>query len=89
MLRNRNYHERMDILKQLTADIDAFLARHGMLPTQFGVLALNDGGLMTKLRGGTDIRASRIDRIYKFMSDYEKKSQKIQSEQALELHSVI
>jgi hypothetical protein len=54
----------------LLYDIDVFMSVHGMKPTMFGVLAVNDGHLVRDLRAGTDIRASTIDRVRAFMAAY-------------------
>lgn len=76
LLRGRNYNSAMSTKDKLISDIEAFLKRHELGPTQFGLMSLRDGALMIKLRRGSDITTSRADRVYKFMADFEKKSRK-------------
>lgn len=56
---------------QLLAEIEAFLVRHNMRPTRFGLKAMNDGKFVFMLREGVDIRLSSVDRVRKFMADWE------------------
>ena len=60
------------IHSQLVADINAFLARHNLYPTEFGILALGNKHTVRRLRNGMGISSHRIDRLYKFMADYER-----------------
>lgn len=55
---------------QLVRDIEAFLREHGMRPTMFGKLSLNDPALMGELRKGRDLRTETVDRIRKYMQTY-------------------
>lgn len=45
----------MDIHDQLVKDIDAFLLRHGMYKTEFGVLALGNKHTVRRLHAGMGI----------------------------------
>lgn len=60
------------IADQLRADITAFLARTGMTPTEFGINALNNPAFWTKLKRGEDIRASTIDKVRRYMQEYDR-----------------
>lgn len=60
----------IDTATQLLRDIEAFLETSGMTATALGLAAVNDGHLVRDLREGVDIRASKIDRVRKFMADY-------------------
>jgi hypothetical protein len=66
------YIAAMNIHDQLVTDIDAFLARHGMFPTEFGVLALSNKHTVRRLREGMGISSHRIARLYEFMADYDR-----------------
>lgn len=56
---------------KLLADIEAFLARHDMYQTDFGVRAVNDRRCVGRLREGFDITLGKAERIYLFMAAYE------------------
>ena len=60
------------IADELRADIKAFLARTGMTPTDFGINALNTPAFWTKLKRGEDIRASTIDKVRRYMREYDR-----------------
>lgn len=66
------YHAHMSIHDKLVSDIDAFLLRHGMFPTTFGVLSLGNKHTVRRLRGGMGISSHRIARLYAFMADYDR-----------------
>lgn len=53
---------------QLLAEVEAFLAWRGMAPARFGVLAVNDGGLVRRLRSGAGITLRNFERIRRFMA---------------------
>jgi hypothetical protein len=55
---------------QLLDEIDAFLVKHEMTATTFGLLSSNDGHLIRDMRGGRQITLGRADRIRAFMSAY-------------------
>lgn len=53
----------------LLAEIEAFLVRHGMAPTTFGLEVCNDAKLVSDLRAGRDMKLSMVDRVRAFMAD--------------------
>lgn len=63
---------RMNIHDQLVKDIDAFLLRHGMYKTEFGVLALGNKHTVRRLHAGMGISSHRIAALYRFMADYDR-----------------
>lgn len=52
----------------LIAEVEAFLDRHEMSPTAFGLASVNDGHFVRDLREGKDIKLSTVDRVIKFMA---------------------
>ena len=59
-------------LEQFVARIDAFLAKTGMSQSAFGRAACNDGSFVADLRAaGRSPQLSTIERVEKFMRDYE------------------
>lgn len=62
----------MNIHDQLVADIEAFMQRHEMHKTDFGVLSLGNKHTVRRLRNGMGISSHRIARLYKFMADYDR-----------------
>lgn len=62
----------MSTQESLVAEVNAFLARHGMKPPDFGKLAMNDLGFVYRLRDGLDVRASTIDKLRRFMAEYDR-----------------
>lgn len=61
----------MTLLKDFTAEIDAFLERTGMAPTAFGRLACNDASFVEDLHGGREPRLSTIEKVRRFMAEFE------------------
>lgn len=53
----------------LVREIDAYLARTGMLPTQFGLAAMNDGNFIPRLRGGRTPTLETIDKVRRYMAE--------------------
>ncbi|WP_210358675.1 hypothetical protein [Sphingomonas beigongshangi] len=53
----------------LLADINAYLRRHGMKPSVFGRLAVNDPRLVRDLREGRLPRAALTARVRAFMGE--------------------
>lgn len=53
------------------AQIDDFLGRTGMTVARFGREAVNDPGLVTRLRGGGDITLGNAERVLAFMAKHE------------------
>lgn len=56
--------------KKLLDEIEAFLVRVDMNPTDFGTLAKNDSGLVFRLRQGKDVYSSTASELRKFMESY-------------------
>lgn len=48
-------------------DVEAFLERTGIKPTQFGAQALRDPSFVISLRNGRSPSARTIDRVREFM----------------------
>ncbi|HXV73913.1 MAG TPA: hypothetical protein VD713_04215, partial [Sphingomonadales bacterium] len=59
--------------KQLLQALEAFLAETGMNPTEFGIRACNDGGIVTRLRTGNPTMRN-IERIERFLARHGKKA---------------
>jgi len=58
----------MVTISELLEEIDRFLDRHGMSDTTFGVGAVNNSHLVSRLRHGKSVRRSSIIKIVKFMN---------------------
>ncbi len=54
----------------LLRDVDLFLKLTGMKPTNFGRDAINDRGLMTKLRRGRKLWLDTEQRVRAYMDTY-------------------
>ena len=54
-------------VRKLLKDIDAWRARHDVPETTFGVLAMNNGHLIPRMRAGTMPRLDTIKRVRKFL----------------------
>ena len=54
-------------IADLIRDIDAFIGRHGMTPTDFGWEAIGDRNLYRHLKKGRNPRFPTLDRIRTFM----------------------
>jgi hypothetical protein len=57
-------------MENLLDQIDLFCATHGMKPTRFGALALNDKALVAQLRKGRRLWPETSDKIVRFMASY-------------------
>jgi len=57
-------------LDAFLADVEAFLERHRMEPTRFGVDALKDPKFVFDLREGRAPRLPTVDRVRAFMDAY-------------------
>lgn len=53
----------------LVREIDAYLARTGMLPTQFGLAAMNDGNFIPRLMNGRTPTLETIDKVRRYMAE--------------------
>jgi len=60
------------IREQLLDEIEAFLARHGMSPGDFGLACRNNTHLVYRLRRGMDPKASSVDEIRRWMREHER-----------------
>jgi hypothetical protein len=54
----------------LLAEIETFIAAHGLAETTFGQKALGDKHFVKQLRAGRDIRLSTAGRVKTFMLTY-------------------
>jgi len=54
-------------IRDLLAEIQAFLARTGLTPSRFGVEAVNDGHLLERLCAGREPRRATVARVRAFM----------------------
>jgi predicted transcriptional regulator len=54
-------------IADLVRDIDAFIEREGLTPTEFGVRAIGDPNLYRHLKSGRNPRLTTMDRIRAFM----------------------
>jgi predicted transcriptional regulator len=55
----------------IITQIESFLSEHQMAPATFGKLALNDPALVIGLKNGRDLRQSTVERLQRFMREYE------------------
>lgn len=58
----------MSTLEKFKRRVDAFIARHEMATSRFGILACNDPNFVTDLRGGRRPNPDLMDRVDEFMS---------------------
>jgi hypothetical protein len=54
-------------IRKLLTEINAFCARIGMQRTRFGLEAVNDGHLLTRLQAGREPRRHTVERVRAFM----------------------
>lgn len=54
----------------LASDIEKFLQRHDMVPTRFGLLALNDKAFVGQVRNGRRIWPETEAKVRQFMDEY-------------------
>lgn len=54
----------------LLSQVEAFLLEADMLPTRFGIEAMNDSAFVFDLRQGKDVRLSTAEKVVKFMADW-------------------
>lgn len=57
-------------MDDLLTQIEAFLERHDMEISTFGVQAINDGGLIPDLKDGRSLRKRTRRKILDFMANY-------------------
>lgn len=53
----------------LLVDIEAYLKITGLDPTNFGLLAVNDGHFIARVKEGRMPRLDTIDRVRRFMNE--------------------
>lgn len=58
----------MNTSARLLEDIEAFLQRHRMSATAFGLAAINDGHLVRRLRKGRGVNSRTLDRVKLYMA---------------------
>lgn len=58
----------MNAVAALLAEIDAFLARHGMAETRFGRDAMNDAHFVSRLRKGGSTTLRTVEKLNCFMA---------------------
>lgn len=59
--------------ERLLIDIERFLTKTGMGPTQFSVESCGQRGLMTRLRRGEGVTLETADKVRTFMRTYKAK----------------
>ena len=55
---------------KFTAEVERFIARHGLKDSTFGKLAVNDTAVINKMRRGVVFNLRRMARIRAFMRGY-------------------
>lgn len=55
--------------------VEAFIERHDLSPTTFGLWAMDDSRFVFDLREGRECFARTIRRVYAYMAEYERKQQ--------------
>jgi DNA-binding phage protein len=61
-------------ITDLLRDIDAFIGRFDMTPTDFGLLSIGDPNLYRHLKNGRNPRFATLDRIRSFMRKREERA---------------
>jgi hypothetical protein len=57
----------------LLQEIEDFLQRSGMTPTQFGQGAMNNSSFVRQLRSGSGVTLRTLDKVRAFMADWERR----------------
>lgn len=60
----------MSTSKELLKEIEAFMSRHDMKATTFGLSSCADPHVVRWLREGGGVTSTRIDKIKRFIRDY-------------------
>jgi hypothetical protein len=55
----------------LLSEIEAFLQRSGMTPTQFGLGAMNNSSFVRQLRNGSGVTLRTLDKVRGFMAEHD------------------
>jgi hypothetical protein len=53
--------------------VEAFIDRHGMSPTTFGLWAMDDSRFVFDLRKGRNCMLTTVKRVHRFMAEYDQK----------------
>lgn len=61
-------------IADLIGEIDAFIERHEMTPTDFGLLSIGDPNLYRHLKNGRNPRFTTLDHIRSFMKKQEERA---------------
>jgi hypothetical protein len=59
----------MGIRTELLTEINDYLAASGVAESTFGVLSVNDGKLVGRLRAGKGITIETVERVRKYIAD--------------------
>lgn len=79
------YSAGMTAREKLLAEIDAFLEKHDMRETTFGIKAVNDPALVSDMRyHGRSVRIDTAEKLREFMTSYksERRPKKAAASQA-------
>ncbi len=57
--------------QKLYEKMDAFCRKHDMNHTTFGKLAMGNSSLSSRLKNGRNLTLGSINRMYRFMAEYE------------------
>ena len=63
-----NYIGHMSIQANLLREIENYMRERRMAESKFGLLALNDGRFVPRLRAGANITVATVDRVQKFIA---------------------
>lgn len=77
----------MSTREQLIKEMDAFLQQTGMTKSVFGTLAANDDKFVERVKAGSGFTVRTLDRVRKFMSEYNKKGGKPRPKKAVASHA--
>ena len=58
------------IREQFLSEIEAYLVKSGMVSSDFGIATMGDPSFVLRLRGGSDPKASTIDKVRRWMADH-------------------
>jgi len=59
------------IAERFRNDVEDFLTRSGMTPTELGRSSVNNPSFVFRLRDGQSCRVNTMDRVYAFMRDHQ------------------
>jgi hypothetical protein len=58
------------IREQFLSEIEAYLTKSGMVSSDFGIATMGDPSFVLRLRGGSDPKASTIDKVRRWMHEH-------------------